>query len=132
MNVALWKLNFADFDRRVVLAVASLNFILSAGLELQDLELRTAAMAHDFAGDLGLTCIGTTRELFAIMDGEDFVEGYFAADLSLKPLDLDLLARRHAILLSPTANHGVHAASRLNCQTLIISVEWGLRQRSLC
>src|ERR1035441_5941392 len=62
INVALWKLNFADFDRRVVLAVASLNFVLSAGLELQDLELRTAAMSHDFSGDLCLTGIGTTRK----------------------------------------------------------------------
>jgi hypothetical protein len=131
INVALWKLNFADFDRRVVLAVASLNFVLSAGLELQDLELRTAAMSHDFSGDLSLTGIRTTGKLLAIMNGEDFIEGYFAADLSFKPLDLDLLARRYAILLSPTANYGVHAASRLNCQTLIISVGWGLRQRSL-
>src|ERR1035441_8908034 len=84
-----------------------------------------------FSGDLCLTGIGTTRKLLAIMNGEDFIEGYFAADLSFKPLDLDLLARRYAILLSPTANYGVHAASRLNCQTLIISVGWGLRQRSL-
>jgi hypothetical protein len=88
-------------------------------------------MSHDFSGDLCLTGIGTTRKLLAIMNGEDFIEGYFAADLSFKPLDLDLLARRYAILLSPTANYGVHAASRLNCQTLIISVGWGLRQRSL-
>src|SRR5450755_2055482 len=65
------------------------------------------------------------------MNGEDFLEGDFAADLTLQPLDLDLFARRYPILFSPTANYGVHTASRLHCQTPIISVDWPFRQRPL-
>jgi hypothetical protein len=128
---ALWKLNFADFDRRIVLAVARLNLVLSARLVLQSLELGTAAMSHDFSGDFGLAGIRTTRKLLSIVNGEDFIKSHFAADFSFKALDLDFVARRYPILLSPTANYGVHAASRLYWQTPIISGDWGLRQRGL-
>jgi len=93
--------------------VAALNLVLAASLELQHLKLRPAQVLHDLARYLGLRGIRAAENFLVVRtDGDDVIEGHLSADLALEPLDLDRLARGYAILLSSTANYGVHAASK--------------------
>src|ERR1700691_399404 len=108
----LRNLNIADFDRSVMLPVAALDIVLTARLVLQSEHLRPAILGDDFADDfcLGNVCAGS-EFLVVVADGEHFIESNLAADFALEPLDANGLAGLDAILLSPSANYGVHAAS---------------------
>jgi len=55
--------------------------------------------------------VGGNELLFIRAHGQHVFKRYLAAQLSFERLDADGLARLDAILLSPTANYGVHAAS---------------------
>ena len=93
--------------------MTALNLILAGLLELQHFELGAANLGYDFARNGGLGDVGARDDLlFVSADGDDAVECDFAADFALKALDPNLFARHGAILLTPTANNGVHAASR--------------------
>src|SRR5271156_1237030 len=127
-RIALRKLN-VHFHGRQTLPVASLNLVLPARLVLERFELGAAQMLHDLAGHFGFRR-GGAQNLFVVgADGDDVVKRHLAADLALETLDLDRLARRDPILLSPRANNGVHAASQPYRQTPIVSGASGLRQR---
>src|SRR5580704_8011185 len=108
----LRNLDVADFDRGVILPVAALDVVLTARLILQSEHLRTAILGDDLADDLGLGNVRARSEfLVVVAHGEHFVKSDLAADFALEPLDADGLAGLDAILLSPSANYGVHAAS---------------------
>src|SRR5579864_9187669 len=111
------ELDFADFYRSVILPVAGLNFVLPAGLILQYLELRPANVLYDLSGDFCLGRILPTEHFLLVgADGNDLVKGHFTSGLAFQLLDPDRLARFDAVLLAPTTNYGVHAASRCNCK----------------
>jgi hypothetical protein len=68
-------------------------------------------MLNDFASDFRLV-LCCAKNLFVVRaDGKDVVKRHFATDFSFELLDLNRLARRDAVLLSPTSDYGVHAAS---------------------
>src|ERR1700730_18502363 len=109
----LCELDAADLDGRVALPMAALNLVLSAGLELQYLELRTAYVLQDPSGHLGSRNRFAEGNFLVITpDGNDAFKYDLAADLSLDSLDLNRLTRLDTVLLAATANHRVHAASR--------------------
>src|SRR5579863_584336 len=111
----LGKLNVADLHGGVALPVAALDLVLPARLVLQHFHLRPAHVLHNLARNLGLYGVSAGQHLlFVRADGQHVVEGHFAADFSLEEFHLDRRARLHAVLLPPTPNHGVHAASPLN------------------
>src|SRR5271156_3769444 len=108
----LRNLDVADFDRGVILPVAALDIVLTARLVLQSEHFRTAILGHDLADDFGLGDVGAGSEfLVVVAHGEHFIESDLAADFALEPLDANGLAGLDAILLSTSANYGVHAAS---------------------
>src|SRR5271154_4606339 len=101
-----------------------LNFVLSAGLILEDLQFRAAKMPENFSGDRSFgDVLPAEHLLIVIADGENAIERHFAADLALEALDPDRLAGLDAILLSTTANYGVHTASPHNGQKPIIDAQ---------
>src|SRR5271156_4126314 len=108
----LRNLNVADFDRGVILPVAALDIVLTARLVLQSEHFGAAILGHDLADDLSLGNVRARSEfLVVVAHGEHFIKSDLAADLALEPLDANGLAGLDAILLSPSANYGVHAAS---------------------
>ena len=107
----LGEFDLADLHGRVVLPVAALNFVLPAPLVLQDLHFGAAQVLDDLAGHFGFGLRAAENLLFVGADGDDLIEGHLAADFAFQALDVDGFARRDAVLLSPTANYSVHAAS---------------------
>src|SRR5258708_34100109 len=103
--------------------MAALNLVLIGLFELEHGELFGASLLDDFAGHGCFAGIGPQQNLLVVrMDGQDGAKidlfSYFAID----PLDADGAARRDAILLSPSLNHGVHLPSMRFRQTLLIEV----------
>src|ERR1700683_4131347 len=108
----LRNLDVANLNGGVILPVAALNVVLPARFILQHPQSRAAALLYDFADYLHFRDVGGGNELLFIRAyGQHVFERYLAAQLSFERLHADGLARLDAILLSPTANYGVHAAS---------------------
>src|SRR6266851_2623898 len=108
----------------------ALNLVLIGLFELEHGELFGAPLLDDFTGHGCFAGIGPQQNLLVVrMDGQDGAKidlfPYFAID----PLDADGVARRDAILLSPSLNDGVHLSSMRLRQTLIIRVLCVGRQR---
>src|ERR1700719_3492684 len=101
--------------------MAGLNLVLAARLVLQHFHFLAAAVRNDLADNF---CFGdvAARDQFLVVvaDGDDVVKRHLAANFAFQALDLNGLARRDAVLLSSTANYGVHAASGSFWETSII------------
>src|ERR1700719_300829 len=112
--------------------MAGLNLVLAARLVLQHFHFLAAAVRNDLADNF---CFGdvAARDQFLVVvaDGDDVVKRHLAANFAFQALHLHGLARRDAVLLSPTANYGVHTASGSYRETSIIRGVWYLRQRRL-
>src|SRR6185312_8155157 len=121
-KVASGKLDIADFDRCVILAMATQDLILPRLFEFHNLELWSADVRDNLSGYFGLSDSRARNNLlFVGADRENLVKSDVAADLSIQALDADCLARHGAILLPPTTNYGVHAASQQSCETSIVA-----------
>src|SRR5690348_5196679 len=115
------QLYVADFHRGERLAMPARDFVLPTALVLQDETLVAAPMRNDFAGHFGFPRRRTGHDFLAvIVDRQHLIERHFAADFSVELFDANRLSRRDAILLTPTANHGVHEPSKAFAETLII------------
>src|SRR6185437_16115923 len=108
----LFHLDVADFDGRVCLPVSARNLVLAACLVLHHQVLYSATLLDDLSRHFGFRGVRTVDEFFVVVvHGEHFVESDFAAYLAFQLLDPDGLTRRDAVLLTSTADNGVHTAS---------------------
>src|ERR1700757_1298943 len=120
-EIPLCELDVANFNGRIVLAMAGLNFVLAARLVLQHFHFLGAALRNDLADHF---CFGyvAARDQFLVViaDRDDVVERHLATHFAFQALYLNGLARRDAVLLSSTTNYSVHAASESYWETSII------------
>src|SRR5208282_1381047 len=108
----LWNLNFADLYGGVPLPVPALNLILSAGLVLQNFELRPAPLRDDLPGDFNFAGVLASEDFLLVgAHGDHILKGHLPSDLPFELLHTNRLPRLDAVLLPPTPYHGVHAAS---------------------
>jgi hypothetical protein len=106
-------LNVADLHGGVSLPVAALNLVLPGLFELQDFELRPATLRNNLSDHFGLGGLRAGNDFLVVgADGEDVFKCDFAANLAFEQFLLNGLTRLDALLLSPTPNYGVHAASQ--------------------
>src|ERR1700723_3772035 len=112
MKFPLRNLDVADLNGSVILPVPAQNIVLPARFILQRLQFRTAALFHNLADDLNFRDIFSRDKLLLVRVHRDHIfKRDLAAQFSFERFHAYRLARLHAVLLSPTANHGVHAAS---------------------
>src|SRR6266568_4785000 len=124
------EFDVADLNGGVILPMAALNLVLIGPFELEHGELLGAPLLDDFAGHGCFAGIGPQQNLLVVrMDGQDGAKIDLFSHFAIDPLDADGVARRDAILLSPSLNDGVHLSSKSLRQTLIIRVLRVGRQR---
>jgi hypothetical protein len=121
---SLWsplELDAADFNGRIVLAVAAGDLVLAARLKFEDRNFRMAPLRDDLANNLHLRGVGPGQKfLFVGPHGQDVSKGYFPAYLAGQGFHLDGVPGRYPILFVSTSNDGVHRPSRDKSETLII------------
>src|SRR5208282_2175592 len=106
------EFDFANLDGGEVLAMATLDLVLAAGLEFQHAELRSADLAKDPAGYAGLRRSLSGDQCVVGAHGKYLAEFHGVPGLTGERFDFNPVARGDAVLLPSGANQGVHGASR--------------------
>src|SRR5580658_1944978 len=104
--------DFVDFYGCIILPMAAPNLVLAASLKLQDDHLGVSVLGDDLSSDFGSHGVLAGHELLLVVaHGQHFAESDLFAQFARQRFHLYGLARRHTILLTTTANHGVHLPS---------------------
>src|SRR5882762_8541432 len=117
------ELDTADFDGRIVLAVAAADFVLAARLKFEDRDFRMPPLRDDFSDNFRFRGVRSGQKFLLVgAHCQHVFKGNLPAQLAGKRFDLHGVARRHTILFAATSNDGVHRPSMCKSEALIIGV----------